>query len=133
MSKSRPSRRPNVKLPPTLPPAKRELPCHRLIRDTARSMAEELYEVVMKNNAIYEHWKLCCPELTRDIARAMFVEMMYPKLLEQSRATLATLLATNAVDEDRKVVIYDALVQDEPLRQQRLRPNQSLRRIEIGS
>lgn len=118
---------------PKLPSPKRELPCHRLIRDTARDMAEELYEVVMKNNAIYEHWQRCCPELTRDLARAMFVEMMLPKLIESARATLAALLATNAVDEDRKTVIYDALVQDEPLRQQRLRPNQSLRRIEIGS
>jgi hypothetical protein len=109
--------------------AKRELPCHKLIRDTARDMAEELYEVVMKNNAIYEHWKRCCPELTRDIARALFVDMMYPKLIEEARATLAALLATNAIDEHRKTVIYDALVQDEPLRQRRLMPNSSLRRV----
>lgn len=94
--------------------------CHPMIRATAIEMAGELYDIVMRDNKVYAKWKKMCPDLTPTTAEIAFIELAYPKLLEQARATLAGLLATN-IAQNLKAEIHDALVKDNTLRRGRER------------
>lgn len=87
---------------------------HKLVAKTAKEMAEELYEQVMSNNALYAHWKGICPELNPNILRIKFIRLMIPNLLDAARATLAKLL-TGTMDERLKDQISDALIKDAAL------------------
>lgn len=94
--------------------------CHPLLRATAIEMAGELYDLMMKNNQQYEEWKRLHPELkTAGELEIRFLELKWPELIEDARATLAQMLAGNA-SEELKVTIHDALVKDNPLRLARL-------------
>lgn len=93
---------------------------HKLIRDTARGMAEVVYESIMKDNNIYANWKAMCPELEPDLARKRFVILLYPRLLEEARHTLAQML-DKSYPEVLKEQIHDALVKDNLFREGRLK------------
>lgn len=94
--------------------------CHPLLRATAIEMAGELYDLMMKNNQQYEEWKRLHPELkTAGELEIRFLELKWPELIEDARATLAQMLAGNA-SEELKVTIHDALVKDNPLRMHRM-------------
>ena len=82
--------------------------CHRLIRDTARSMAEEIYEVGASDNDWYEKY----PD------RKAYVKAAWPLLIEEARATLARLLTT-PINEKLKEQISEALILDNTLRADR--------------
>lgn len=88
---------------------------HKLVASTAMDMAEELFEDVMRDNTIYAAHKRICPELTPNIQRKMFVELMTPHLLESARATLAGML-TGDYPESLKSEIVDALSLDNQYR-----------------
>lgn len=98
--------------------------CHKLIRATAIEMAGAVYEEVMKDNGRYAYWKSICPELTPALAEGMFIEYLWPHLIGQARATLATMLnpssGANLTDRDR-ADIHEALVKDASLQRGRTR------------
>ncbi len=77
---------------------------HHLIADTAKAMAQELYEELAHDNVFYQN----NPDQTK------FVDMMYPLLLEQARAMLATMLG-EGYPEHLKPTIMDALTKDNTL------------------
>jgi len=87
------------------------LMAHTLVRNTAIEMAGALYDEIMKDNTIYAIWKAGYPALTPQVTEAAFLEMMWPKLCDRARATLAGMLVTN-IDEGLKEDIADALVKD---------------------
>ena len=89
--------------------------CHKMVRAIAIEMAGALYDDVMKDNKIYEGWKRVCPDLTPTVTEALFIEMLWPKLVPQARATMAQMLGT-ALSEDLKRPIYEAILQDNALR-----------------
>lgn len=95
--------------------------CHPLIRATAIEMAGELYDLMMKNNQQWAEWQRLHPELEGNLAQLeiRFLELKWPELLEDARATLAGMLAGPA-NEELKMTIHDALVKDNPLRLARL-------------
>lgn len=95
----------------------RTMHVHKMIRATAIDMAAELYKNVMHDNAIYAHWKRLCPELTPTLCEFLFIDMIWPKLVPQARATLASMLGPgNAnVSEEMKQQIYHALIEDNAL------------------
>lgn len=93
---------------------------HKMIVAVAKEMAHEVYDRVMRNNEVYDQWKKVCPELTRDLAVALFVDHLYPYLIEDARATLAGTLATN-IDEDLKEQISEAIIRDTAFREGRRR------------
>lgn len=97
----------------------RNVHCHKLIRATAIEMAGELYDQCMRNNDIYAHWKLACPELTPIILEIQFIELLWPKMIEPARATLARMLGMAHIDEKQKETIYLALIHDAQLRRGR--------------
>ena len=100
----------------------RKLYAHKLVVKTARDMAHALYEEIMsKNNNLYNDWKSQCEDLTPEKSEELFCEMMYPKLLEPARATLASMLR-QAANEHLHQTLYEALCQDYILRQGRVAP-----------
>lgn len=93
---------------------------HPLIRATAIEMAGDLYDLMMKNNVQWAEWKRMHPELGNNLAalEIRFLELKWPELIEDARATLAGMLA-RPVAEELKIEIHDALVKDNPLRLRR--------------
>lgn len=94
--------------------------CHPLIRATAVEMAGDLYDLMMRNNEQWEEWKKLnpdCQSLSQYEIR--FLELKWPELLEDARATLAGMLA-RPIDEGLKAEIHDALVKDNGLRMHRI-------------
>src|SRR5208282_5994901 len=94
---------------------------HKLVVETAKKMAHELYAEVMHNNGAYADWKNQCADLTPEIAEEKFVELMYPKLLEPARTTLASMLGMRQYEHLHKG-IYEALIRDHALRPGRMAP-----------
>lgn len=74
---------------------------HFLIVETAKKMAGEIYDGLAKDNEFYKVYK----------NRGRFINVIYPRLLDEARATLANVLATNA-PELLKQQIFDALIKD---------------------
>lgn len=104
-------------------------PCvhaHRMVVETARSMAHEVYDLCMRRNDVWARWKQMCPELTPELSEALFVDHLYPHLIEDARATLAGVLATN-ISDDLREAISDAIIADTGLREGRRRARQSVR------
>lgn len=101
-------------------PGGQQVHAHKMIVELAKEMAHEVYSVVMRNNAVYDSWKVICPELTRDLAEAFFVDHLFPYLIEDARATLAGVLATN-ISEDLKESISEAIIRDTVFREGRRR------------
>lgn len=100
-----------------MPP--RQFQAHKLIVKTAKEMARELYACVMTDNDVYAYWKSQCEELTPKIAEGLFVQLIYPKLVEAARHTLVQMLTQpmlSHLHED----IYDALTKDYILRAGRM-------------
>lgn len=88
--------------------------CHKMIAETAQSMAHELYDALMKKNGWYAVWKLTHSNMGPKALEAAFVKKTWPKLLGQARATLAGML-TGPLDEGLKEQILDALIKDNSL------------------
>ncbi len=75
---------------------------HRLIAQTAEEMAQAVYEECAKDNTWYaEH-----------LDRRAFVREVAPTLISQARSTLGEALASHALDDDAKAVIFQALQDD---------------------
>ena len=89
---------------------------HELVVRTAKDMAHELYDQVMSgDNTLYAGWREQCEELTPKKAEELFVQMMYPKLIEQARAVLGQMLG-NSTYAHLHETLYDALQKDYLLR-----------------
>jgi hypothetical protein len=95
-------------------PRKRVSHAHSMVLDTAKEMAFELYEHMMRDNEWYATLKRLNPGLTPKQLEARFVLRIGPTLVEQARATLAGLLAT-PIDEKTKESIMSALLLDNTL------------------
>jgi hypothetical protein len=79
---------------------------HRLIAETAVTMAQELYEEVCSgDNAMYRTYK----------NRSEFVKRIAPALKQHAKVVLAKLLTSPSVTEAEKQSIYDALIMDNEL------------------
>ena len=70
----------------------RYTPCHKMVRAVAIEMAGALYDEIMKDNRVYGMWRAAYPALDAVAMEVAFIEMMWPKLIEQARATLAGML-----------------------------------------
>jgi hypothetical protein len=100
---------------------RREIHCHKMIRATAIEMAAEVFARVMAgDNELYAQCKALCPELDPTLLEIKYIELLWPKLIPEARATLARLLATN-IDEKHKMSIHEALVLDAQLMRGRQR------------
>ena len=92
--------------------------CHQLVRDTAKAFAGEIYEEVMHHNENWEAWQAMCPDLTKEKLQSEFIKLMWPRLLDDARATLAKMLA-GPIAEPLKEQIYRALILDGQIRGKR--------------
>lgn len=98
--------------------------CHKMIRAVAIEMAGELYDLTMRDNDKFAYWKAMCPELTPQIMEAEFIALLWPKLIETARTTLAQLLA-QPIAESLKAEIHSALIRDNALSRGRMRAAQA--------
>ena len=95
------------------------LNAHRLVAKVAIEMAEEYFEIYARTNGIYRKMR-ADGQVTERQARRVFVERVAPKLLEDARAQLASMLDANAPTCDyTKEQIYEALCLDSDLRANR--------------
>ena len=94
---------------------------HALIVKTAIEMAHELFEVYAMENDFYRKMR-ANGEVTEKQARRVFVERVAPKLLEDARQQLTTMLgmADDVVSPYVKEEIYEALLKDNDLRANRM-------------
>ena len=95
------------------------LNAHRMVASVAIEMAQELFEVYARDNAVYRKLR-ADGQVTERAARTLFVEGVAPRLLEDARAQLASMLAADAPTcEYTKEQIYEALCLDSDLRANR--------------
>ena len=101
-------------------PAPTQAPfCHSLIKETAQSLARNLYEkLALKNDFFAVNPK-----------EAPFVEKMWPVLIEDARATLVNMLSL-PYPEELKEQIADAIIKDNTLT--RGRPDRVASRLRTG-
>lgn len=92
---------------------------HRLVVETARGMAEALYEKLMSDNDLYSKWRDGNPGVGARRLQARFIDRNYPKLIEGARTILAGMLGNPLLDPAQAESIYDALVLDATLRRGR--------------
>lgn len=84
----------------------RQVHCHKMVAETARGMAEAVYEELAKKN----EWYALNP------SRTVFVEATYGSLIEQARQVLAGMLESKTVTPEQKELIFEALVLDKSLK-----------------
>jgi hypothetical protein len=88
---------------------------HKLVKEVAEGIANEMYEMLAKDN----NWAKLNPELRagrgHEVARRAFVRRNTGRFLQQARHTLGQLLSTN-IPENLKAEILDALIKDNELR-----------------
>mgnify|MGYP001556543085 CR=1 FL=1 len=90
------------------------LHAHKLVVETARKMAEAIYEELAKDN----NWPKVKPELRaglgHKIAREKFIQRNLAKFLGEARSTLTEML-NGHYPESLKEEILDALIKDASL------------------
>ncbi len=104
------------------------LNAHWLVQKQAHAMARELFEVYARDNDLYRWLKAGKvvlngkPVTTEKQARAVFVHQMAPKLYEDARQALTTMLSLpdDVLPVSRKNEIAEALIMDNDLRGNRL-------------
>jgi hypothetical protein len=96
--------------------------CHKLVAEVAKEAANELYDVIMKDNLVFSEWKRQNPGATAKTLRQAFVARTWGKCIPLARATLARICAT-ATDESLRRSAYDALILDNTLIHGRADPN----------
>lgn len=87
---------------------------HKLVAETARSMAHDVYDSLMRNDELFKEWKNLNPDATPKALETRFVNKIAAQLLPQARATLAGMLA-QPYDEVTKAQIHEALILDATL------------------
>lgn len=82
-----------------------QIACHKMVLATALDMAQELYELMAKDNDFYARFK----------HRGAFVKAVLPQLIPQARATLVAMLST-PISDTLKAEIASALILDNSVR-----------------
>ena len=97
------------------------LNAHHMVAETAVAMANELFEVYARDNAVY-HKLRAGGEVTEAQARKVFVERVAPRLLEDARQALTACLAQpdDVMPIAQKDEIAAALIADNNLRAKRI-------------
>lgn len=89
---------------------------HKLIYETAREMAHELYSTMMSDNEWYRVWKARNPGASPKALESRFVNANVSQLLPGAREALAACLALPGFPEDQKDQILQALILDNTLK-----------------
>lgn len=89
-----------------------------MVARLACEMAEELFEAYARDNATYRRLR-ADGQVTEKAARKLFVERVAPKMLEEARQALTTMLGSDDTSHYVKEQIYEALCLDSDLRANR--------------
>ena len=88
---------------------------HVMVAKVAREAANELFETLMGQNEIRDHWRNGHPGKSEKELRRLFVVKYWGDCIPFARATLARML-DGPLDEGLKEQIADALIKDRALR-----------------
>jgi hypothetical protein len=93
---------------------------HIMVAQVAQEMAQELFEIYARDNAVYRKLR-ADGQVTEKQAREVFVTRVCPKLYEDARQQLAGMLAEpdDVVSDHMKRQIHEALCLDNDLRANR--------------
>ena len=94
------------------------LNAHKMVASVAIEMAEDLFEVYARDNAMYRKMR-ADGQVTEKAARRVFIDRVAPRLLEDARQTLISMLGLEDVHENLKSQIYEAILLDNDLRANR--------------
>jgi hypothetical protein len=100
------------------PVAKTVIYAHKLVRDTAVSMAHELYDAMMMHDNWWKQWQEQNPGVSRHTLEQRFVNKNLPLLVPQARAALAKCLQPGQVagmTDKQRDEIAQALILDNQL------------------
>lgn len=105
---------------------------HKLVAETAKGLAGAMYEEMMTvDDEVWAEMKERFPDTPRAALQDKFIDLMYPRLLSEARATLAAML-NGPLPEGLKDEIHEALVLDNNLKggrkMQLRRPNNMAQR-----
>lgn len=97
------------------------LNAHRMVVETAKRMAAELFEVYARDNATYKALR-ADGQIAEKQARRRFVQRVAPRLYEDARGQLAQLLIQpdDQVTQHMKDQVYQALLADNAHRANRM-------------
>ena len=107
-----------AKRPALAPVGRSGAHCHRMVAETAKEFARELYGTVMENNFVYAQWRKDHPDLSDKALEDEFVRVNWGKCIEGARATLALMLR-GPLDSPLKEQISEALILDATLKRGR--------------
>ena len=94
----------------------RQRHCHKLVAETAKAMARDLYEIMMFDNQYRQDALALWPWPMTEAQRVdAFVAKNWSRLIETARAKLAEMLGSPGVSPDIKSTVYDALQLDRTL------------------
>jgi hypothetical protein len=96
--------------------------CHKLLAETAKAMAHELYDTMMLDNEWYQIWKRRNQGKGARALELAFVAKNWGRLVPNARATLAEMLGNPLLDPALAEQIYDALLLDSTLVRGRRQP-----------
>ncbi|HVX57593.1 MAG TPA: hypothetical protein VHA37_07735, partial [Candidatus Saccharimonadales bacterium] len=94
------------------------LNAHKMVANVAIEMANEMFEVYALENAFYRKLRADGAIMEKQ-ARLVFVERVAPRMLEDARQTLSSMLGTESTSDYVKEQIYEALCLDSDLRANR--------------
>jgi len=92
----------------------KQIHAHKLVYETARALAHELYDTLMQDQKYYLAWKAQNPSATSKELESRFVDRNVAKCLPTARATLAMMLR-GPEDTPLKQQVFEALCLDASL------------------
>lgn len=104
--------------PQVLAVPKQQIYAHKLVRDTAVSMAHELYDAMMMHDLWWKQWRDQNPGVSRHTLEQRFVNKNLPLLVPQARAALAKCLQPGQVPgmtDKQRDEVAQALILDNQL------------------
>lgn len=87
---------------PNMPPVRAKGMVHKMVADVAKGVAREHWEMLAFQNEFYKSW----PDPDS------FVRAHWQKHISVARAILTGMLGNPQYDEDKKALIFDALLKD---------------------
>lgn len=95
--------------------------CHRQVRDIAKALAGEMYEMLMGNDEFWKVWREQNQDATRKQLEDRFIERNWGRFIGEARKALVMMLRDPTISETAKEQVVDVLEKDASLMRGRTR------------
>ena len=93
-----------------------QVACHIQVREVARALWGEMYEVLMGDNRFWETWQKQNPGASRKEMEQRFIDKNWPHCIGEARKALTLILTNPDSTEQMKEQVMDVLEKDQSLR-----------------